>query len=198
MTPRVAAQVAGRRVVAADGGMAHAAALAVTPELWVGDFDSAPDALQAKYADVPQLRFPADKDSTDGELAVDVALARGARHIMLLGALGGSTDHALGNLSLLLALRRRGIDAMATGGREEAYPLGPGSLRLTLPLGSRLSIIAFADLTGLSLSGVRWPLQRRDMLAGSSLTLSNEVTGPVVVDLEAGTALVLVDLLPAG
>ena len=41
VTPRLKSQIRGARVIAADSGMMHAAALHIMPELWVGDFDSA-------------------------------------------------------------------------------------------------------------------------------------------------------------
>ena len=69
-TPRLDAQVAGARVIAADAGMNHAKTLGITPELWVGDFDSVTDELEAEFAAIPQNRYPQDKDNTDGELAV--------------------------------------------------------------------------------------------------------------------------------
>ena len=77
-TPRLMSQVAGHRVIAADSGMEHAALLGVTPELWLGDFDSADEALFTIYPDVPREAFPQDKDMTDGELAIAEALRRGA------------------------------------------------------------------------------------------------------------------------
>ena len=46
-TTRLAAQIAGTRIIAADSGMRHAAALRVVPELWLGDFDLAVDPLLA-------------------------------------------------------------------------------------------------------------------------------------------------------
>ena len=39
LTPRVAAQIAGARVIAADSGIRHAASLGIVPELWTGDFE---------------------------------------------------------------------------------------------------------------------------------------------------------------
>ena len=191
LTSRVRAQTAGTRTIAADSGMAHAAALGLGVELWVGDFDSAPAALQAAYPQVPRQTHPADKDKTDGELAIDAALALGARQLLLVGALGGQTDHALGHLALLLSLAGRGVPAFATSGSEEAYPLLPGRLPISLPPGSRLSVIAFSDLGGLDISGVRWPLQQAAVGIGSTWTLSNVATGPVEIALRSGTGVVL-------
>ena len=76
-TPLLARRIAGSRVIAADAGIAHAAALSLTPELWVGDFDSVPDDLPGAFDAVPRQEFPPEKDKTDGELAVDAAFERG-------------------------------------------------------------------------------------------------------------------------
>ena len=84
-TARLAAQIAGTRIIAADSGMRHAAVLGVVPELWLGDFDSASDPLLADYGEVPRLVFPAAKSMTDGELAVEEALQRGATGLVLVG-----------------------------------------------------------------------------------------------------------------
>ena len=190
VTDRLRRQIAGSRAIAADGGMAHAAALGLPVELWVGDFDSSSADLQATYQDIPRQTHPADKDKTDGEIAIDAALALGATELVLVGALGGQTDHALGNLGLLLALAGRDVTAYATSGREEAYPL-TRRLELDLPPGSRLSVIAFSPLFGLDISGVRWPLANADVSMGSTWTLSNVATGAVTLGLIHGTAVVV-------
>ena len=190
-TSRLRYQVAGTRVIAADVGMAHAAVLGLSVELWVGDFDSASTALQAVYSDVTRQVHPADKDKTDGEIAIEAAIGRGAGKLVLAGGLGGQTDHALGHLALLLSLARRGVEAFATSGAEEAYPLTAGRTRLQLPVGSRLSVIAFSDLDSLHIKGVRWPLEAAAIAAGSTRTLSNIAQGDVELELGAGTGLVI-------
>jgi thiamine pyrophosphokinase len=186
VTPRLKSQLQGARFIAADSGMMHAAALRVVPELWVGDFDSAGSELAIQYRDVPRETFPADKDATDGAIAIDEALRRGARDIVLIGGLGGQADHAAAVLGQCLRLARGGISCLVTSGTEEAVPVLAGTTRLDLVPGTRLSIIPFADLTGLDLEGVKWPLAGRAVPLGSTLTLSNVAAGPVTIGLQAG------------
>lgn len=192
VTRRLIRQVAGTRVIAADSGMRHAAALRTDAELWVGDFDSAEADLQRRHPQTPRDVHPADKDRTDGEIAIDAALAKGASALILAGGLGGQTDHALAHVMQMLALALRGIPTLISSGSEEAYPLLPGRRRLELPPGSRLSVIALGGLTGLDLEGVRWPLAKADIPLGSTRTLSNVTVEPVVeIGLAAGSGIVL-------
>ncbi|MGH6874558.1 MAG: thiamine diphosphokinase [Aestuariivirgaceae bacterium] len=186
VTDRLKQQTAGTRSIAADGGMAHAVPLGLDVELWIGDFDSTSEALAARHRDIPCERFSAAKDKTDGELAADAAIARGATSMLFVGGFGGQSDHALGHFALALRLARTGVAAMLSSGEEEAYPVLPGSMRPALPLGSRLSIIALADLSGLTLRGTHWPLHGAEIPLGSTSTLSNIVTGPVEIELVSG------------
>ena len=186
VTPRLKSQIHGARVIAADSGMMHAAALRLVPELWVGDFDSAGSELTMQYRDVPRETFPAEKDATDGAIAVEEAIRRGATSIVLLGGLGGQTDHTAGLLGQSIAIARRGVACLLTSGVEEAWPLIGGRVVTDLPPDTRLSIIPFTDLHGLDLTGVKWPLSKRDVPVGSTLTLSNVALGPVEIALASG------------
>ena len=190
-TRRLKSQIQKARIIAADGGMAHAETLGLTPELWVGDFDSTPDDLAERHKSVPRHAFPAEKDKTDGEIAVDEAMRLGAREIVMVGGLGGQADHALAHLGLILRLGRRRVAAFITSGEEEAYPILNGTHHFDVPRGSRFSVIPFTDLAGLDLEGVRWPLTNRSVPLGSSLTVSNVAMGPVTVKLSQGYAVAL-------
>ncbi|MCB1377074.1 MAG: thiamine diphosphokinase [Alphaproteobacteria bacterium] len=189
VTRRLRQQLDGARIIAADSGMMHATSLGIVPELWVGDFDSAGSELAIQYREVDRESFPAEKDATDGSIAVDAALRRGATRIILAGGLGGQTDHTVGLLGQALRLALDGIDCLATSGEEEAYPLHPGVTVLDLPAESRLSLVPFSDLSGLGLDGVKWPLKNRDVPLGSTLTLSNVVRGPVRISLRGGAGI---------
>jgi thiamine pyrophosphokinase len=191
VTPRLRKQIAGARTIAADSGMMHAVTLGLVPELWVGDFDSAGSELAIQYRDVPRQSFPSEKDLTDGAIAVAEAVRRGASEIILAGGLGGQTDHTTGLLGQSLKLLKTGISCMLTSGAEEAYPVITGFRTIDLPPGSRISIVPFADLRGLDLEGVKWPLIQRNVPLGSTLTLSNEALGAVGIRIAGGYAVAI-------
>jgi thiamine pyrophosphokinase len=191
VTQRLREQVPGARVIAADSGMRHAEALQLQPELWVGDFDSADHAMQQRHTYVPRVTFPKAKDATDGALAVQEAVSRGATELILVGAFGGRFDLALSHATLLISLAARDIAGLATSGNEEAWPLIHDLNLADVPRGTILSVIGFSALKGLTMTGVRWPLEQCDVEMGSTLTFSNEVTGAVSLRLQAGSAVVL-------
>jgi thiamine pyrophosphokinase len=193
-TPALAAEVEGTRVIAADRGMRHAEPLGVSPELWIGDFDSAGAELRAHHSTVERLTFPADKDRTDGELAIQTALSRGATSLLLVGASGGPrTDHAFTHLVLALALAERGIPVELFDGAERAVPLVEGrATRVEAMPGAAFSVLRFSDVEGLTISGAKWPLADVALPFASILTQSNEATGPVEVSICKGRAVLIV------
>ncbi len=191
-TPRVERMVAGSRVIAADGGMRHAEGLGVVPELWVGDFDSSVRELIDRYPTTPRQAYEAQKASTDGEIAVEAALARGATSLVLAGAIGGErTDHAMAHMLLALSLAARRFPTVLTSGDEEAYVLPLGEMMLDLPPESMFSVIGFSALDGLRVENARYPLEDFHLEFGSTRTISNVALGPVTFTLRAGQAIVL-------
>jgi thiamine pyrophosphokinase len=196
-TPRLEAQMEGARIIAADAGIKHAAALGVVPELWVGDFDSAPEGLSDDLAAVPQLRFETEKDKTDGELAVAEALSRGATSLVLAGAFGGPrADHAFLHAALAIRRAKEGLSVLVTSGTQEGSPLLPGSRDFDYEDGTMFSILGFSHLSGLTVIGAKWPLDSVEVPFGSSLTISNEVRGDLCISLAVGRAMLLAHPYP--
>ena len=181
-------------VVAADSGVRHARPLGVTPDLIVGDFDSATEAELAPYPAVPRRRHPARKDLLDLELALIEATARGATELVLVGALGGRLDQTLA--ALLIAARYRETGGVILhSGHTAAYPLTGGEqLTLELPPGQPFSILSLEPVSVVSLEGASYPLSRADLPFGVGLGVSNEVAAsPLTVTLHGGLVLLVLD-----
>ncbi len=165
-------------VVAADSGLAHARALGCRVDLVVGDLDSV-DLVQlaeARRDGAAVETHPRDKDQTDLELALDAALARGARAVTVVGGHGGRLDHFAANLTLLASPRYRGARLDAWMGeahvvvvRDDVELTGtPGALLTLVPLGG--------PACGIRTTGLRYPLDDEDLDVGTSRAVSNEFT----------------------
>ncbi|MFN2322443.1 MAG: thiamine diphosphokinase, partial [Trueperaceae bacterium] len=104
-------------VIAADGGLRHAAALGLVPDLLVGDLDSVDAAVLAAHPGLESERHPTDKDALDLELALDAAAARGAGRITVVGGLSGRLDQTL---ATVLVVQARHAASAAARERIEA------------------------------------------------------------------------------
>ncbi len=90
-------------VIAADGGIEILQKYGIIPDFLIGDFDSASGRTVRSYGGTKTqvVRFAVEKNDTDGMIALKLAIERGAKNIVLLGALGRRTDHAYANIMLL-------------------------------------------------------------------------------------------------
>ncbi len=117
--------------IAADSGLSAFDALGLMPDLLVGDMDSVDPAVLARYEGrLPEHRLNCIKDDTDGVDALDLAIARGAKEITLLGALGGRLDHTLANIQNAASAAAEGANVTILDEREEITFLTGGTLRL--------------------------------------------------------------------
>jgi thiamine pyrophosphokinase len=172
-------------VVAADRGALTAIALGLRPDIVVGDVDSLPaaDAERLAAAGVPFARVPAEKDETDTELAILVAVERGADALSILGALGGPrVDHALANVALLAHPALAGRGAVILDGRSRIRLLAaggeaPAALALPGRIGDTVSLIPVGGpARGVVTRGLAYPLDGADLPAGPARGVSNART----------------------
>jgi len=191
-------------VVAADGGVRHAAELGLgAVDLWVGDGDSlAPDGLaELRRSGIPMELAAADKDESDTELAVIAAVDRGATTLTILGAFGGPRlDHALANVLLLghPRLADRSAVLLSPGARVRLLRApgpdgGPASASLAGRKGDLVSLLPLAGIAaGVTTSGLEYPLVDDALELGPARGLSNvRLESTASVTLKAGSLLVV-------
>jgi thiamine pyrophosphokinase len=165
-------------VIAADGGSRHCHVLNLTPDVLIGDLDSTDPNIVRNWEEsgVKILRFPADKDQTDLELAILHAQGEGAAEILVYGAAGGRLDMTIGNL-LLLAHPDLDVPVTLVCGKEKIQLLRPGDkLSLDGKPGEVVSLLPLnpggAEVTTL---GLQYSLNKDTLVYGSSRGISNRL-----------------------
>jgi thiamine pyrophosphokinase len=165
----------GAFVIAADKGLEHALALGLEVDVAIGDFDSAGDeaVAAAEAAGVRIERHPREKDATDLELALDLAVTMSATHILVLSGNRGRLDHLL-STALVLASERY-------AGREVDAHLGParvhvvrGERLLEGEPGELVTLLAVnGPAEGVRADGLVYPLNGETLEPGSTRGVSN-------------------------
>ena len=164
-------------IVAADSGLNHAAPLGLTPSVVVGDYDSLGHAPNVD-AGVEVITVPTEKDVTDTQLAVELALTRGANEVHILGGLGGRLDHTLSNLAILEDLADKKVRATIEDGQNRVRLLQNGSTILPRSGYTYLSLLALDPVVkGVDIEGVKYPLKGAKIQRSFGFAVSNEITG---------------------
>lgn len=190
-------------VIAVDGGLAFADRAGIKITHLVGDFDTIDGAVLEKYIhreDICVHQFVPEKDYTDTDIAVKLAIelfsGRGTslteeKLLHILGATGSRLDHVLANLQMLKNIMDAGIDGMIIDKNNQIQMIrGTHHLKMEGIFGKYMSLIpATMDLSGITLQGFKYPLDRANTHFGESLCVSNELTAEEGwITIEEGTA----------
>jgi thiamine pyrophosphokinase len=195
--PSVLAHVPeGAVVIGVDSGTQHALDLGLRVDLAVGDFDSlAAVALAEVTSSGARVeRHPPAKDATDLELGLAAALALGAVRVVVLGGHGGRLDHLLANALLLAAPPFADLAITAHMGPATVTVTRPGrDAAVSGPLGAVVSLLPVGGAaTGITTTGLRYPLVGEDLAPGTTRGVSNELVAPeATLALAGGTLLVV-------
>ncbi len=173
-------------IICADGGIRHAKALDIVPDILIGDFDSSKPEENA----VKRIEYPSRKDFTDGELCVKYAVEHGYEEIVLMGMRGTRTDHTLTNM-LLLSQCSCG---MMIDDNNEIYYL-KDRLSIKNKKGKTLSIIPVkGDMCGITTAGLDYPLDNETLYFGESRGNSNVVIADVCeIKVSSGEGFVIIN-----
>ncbi|MDR0425858.1 MAG: thiamine diphosphokinase [Clostridiales bacterium] len=183
---------AGRFVLCADGAYRYLKGV-IRPDLILGDFDS---LLDADADGIGRVRFDADKDYTDGHLAVEYLLERGYADIDIYGAFGGRADHAYANLSLLYQAKLAGARARLLDERQ-CVMLKSGRITLKNVKGRTISLEPFLTEAHIILTkGFKYNLRDKTLDRRHILGISNVALSDTVGVEAEGELLLFIERLP--
>ncbi len=162
-------------LIAADGGLRYILSIGFQPSFLVGDLDSVTpaDLKQVKEAGVEIRQSPVDKNETDLQLAMDLAVEMGFSDILITAAIGGRLDQTLGNIFLLGRDAYSGVSIRMDDGVEEVFLIrdktlicgAPGEVVSLLPLGGPAHNVVT--------DGLKYPLQSETLFPDQTRGISN-------------------------
>lgn len=152
---------------AADGGYAYAKELALPLKKVLGDFDSID---KPRLSDL--LVYPTEKDETDAELALNLALEENYQEIWFIAPFGGRLDHTVANLHLLEKAKQRGVSLKLYDGINLAFLLEQGTHIISKY--RYISFFPWGQSATLSLSGFKYPLDHYFLTRAKPIGISNE------------------------
>ncbi|MEA3558458.1 MAG: thiamine diphosphokinase [Candidatus Thermoplasmatota archaeon] len=165
-------------VICADSGYMSALENGIKVDMLIGDLDSIGQKhiSYARSAGVEIRSFPRDKDSTDGNLAVDAAIELEAEEILLVGGRSGRLDHVLS--SLLIPFNN---DCKARFEiwleKDRFIPLCKSEIFRSTAICRTLSIVPLSMDCRVTTRGLRWELQSESLPLGSTRGIHNIPTG---------------------
>jgi thiamine pyrophosphokinase len=190
-------------VICADGGIQNATQLSLKADYLIGDFESIYEkilkeikkdrsALNAEievYEQSPEIIYDPDQSKTDTRLAVELALKLAAEEIYIIAATGGRMDHCLSNILELKFINDKASVSLIDEYSEIKY--STKSLELNGEIGETLSIIPLSDIKELSYEGLKYPLNKVDITAGTSLICNKFSENQARISFESGEILII-------
>ena len=170
----------GQNIIAGDRGLEALYKLKIIPNHVVGDFDSVSAEILEFYKKQSQITFHtfnSEKDNTDTDIALQLAIGLKSSRITIRGALGKRMDHALANIHILKDALEANIPCQIIDEHNRIYLINKEmTLEKDKVYGKYVSLIPLTSIVeGLTLTGFKYPLNHYTLPIGTSLGISNEI-----------------------
>ena len=192
-------------VIAVDGGLAfvdRAQAVLQNFKLThlVGDFDTIASDILEKYIhqeDICVHQYVPEKDYTDLELALKKAMDLNAKNAIIIGGIGGRLDHTIANIQLLANYTEYFNELIMMDGRNKCFVLNSTQktgIDISADSDSYISLFSLSEqCSGVSISGVKYPLNDHTLTNTFPLGVSNEFKEKnAALCIKGGTLLVVI------
>ena len=139
-----------------------------------GDFDShkiEEEIIQQAQNHSFEIIETPDQNKTDFHKALELILKKGFENIDVYGGSGGEQDHFLGNLSVAYAFK----DKLNLQFFDEysSYYFIPKNFSISDVKGKMISLMPFPIAKNIETKGLKWPLNREDLILGERIGTRN-------------------------
>lgn len=177
-------------IVCADSGYSYAKKAGLTPNLIIGDFDS---LKEEPPKDIEIVKLNSKKDDTDTEHCVMECIRRGYKNFLLLGSIGGRTDHTFANISTLAFLSDYDYSGVARNNGEEIRILKEGTYEMKGKKGCIFSLFPYGcESVNVTYVNAEFPLNKKTLTYNVSRGISNTFVDDVAeITINRGRAILL-------
>jgi len=187
-------------IIAADRGLETALKLNIHINHIIGDFDSLGTGLRDHIGDgvatsnwgqtsrnkkVPKCPVPfgtqihklnPEKDYTDTHMALKLAIELGSTDITIIGWNGTRMDHVLGNIHIMKEALENNASCKLVNATNEIKLINKKTIIKEEKKYKYISLIPMTtNVTGITLTGLKYPLQDATLKIGESIGISNEI-----------------------
>ncbi len=186
-----------QNIVAVDKGLESLHQLKIIPNHIVGDFDSISPQILAFYKKQSQIvfhKYNAEKDNTDTDIALKLAIQLKSSKITMIGALGKRMDHAIANIHILKDALEAKIPCQMIDEYNRIYLIDTlTAIKKEETYGKYISLIPLTSVVeGITLTGFKYPLDDYSLSIGTSLGISNEIVDDIAhIEIRKGILMVI-------
>jgi len=169
--------------------------LQIKPTYIVGDFDSIKKEILNRYKKVNKniKQLIPEKDFTDTEAALEIAIKNKSKTVTIIGAVGTRLDHTIANIHILKYALENNIEVKIINENNEIKLIDKYTELRKDKKYKYISIIPLTtEVTGLTLTGLKYELKNYNLKIGTSLGVSNEqVEDIATINLEKGILILI-------
>ena len=167
-------------IIAVDKGLEFLHQHKIKPNVVVGDFDSVREEILSQYLDrkdISVYSHDSVKESSDTELAIEIALSLKIKQLLILGATGNRLDHFWGNVQSLTMALKAGASGVILDGKNRIRLLDTEfTMKKEGSFGDFFSLFPLGGVVEkVSLQGAKYPLTNEKLTPWNSRCISNEI-----------------------
>lgn len=181
-------------IICADGGLNYAFDIGLKPNLLLGDLDSVDKECLSFYEHIEIMKYNPEKDYTDTELAIKIAIKKGYTNIILICATGTRLDHTGANIYLIEKYYNNNINIKIIDNNNIICGIRGKKIIYKSDVKFRnISLLPVTKEINIEyLRGLKYTLDNKVVSRGSTLCISNEIIEEKVeINITVGFALLI-------
>lgn len=167
-------------IIGVDYGLEFLKKQRINPTHIIGDFDSISRDTYIYFKENKSCLWKElvpEKDETDTQSALLWAIKLQSNEIWILGGTGSRIDHLLGNIQIMQLALRENIPCFLVDSHNKICLINKEvKIKKSEQFGTYISLLPLtSQVTGLTLKGFKYPLNRHTLTNDNALGVSNEI-----------------------